>query len=69
MPGEGVAARIVSCSRAVAQGGLTAQVTCEFLPMPAWEREIVIGRVFEFQRDQARAGEMSPRDGQSRFRQ
>jgi hypothetical protein len=67
LPGHSVLARVLSSSRAAAHGGLTLQIACEFLPMSAWEQEIVIGHVFELQREQLRARRKRPHDSQPSF--
>ena len=61
---DALLARVRSAGRGVTRGGLTAQITCEFLPMPHWEQEILVQQVFELQRSELRAAKMRRHDGQ-----
>jgi c-di-GMP-binding flagellar brake protein YcgR len=65
LPENALLARVRTCERAASRGGLTLQVTCEFLPMPAWEQELVISYVFRLQRERLKKGEMQRYDRQS----
>ena len=47
-----VLARVLSSARAATAGGLTIQLSCEFLPMAAWEQDIVNEHVLQFQKQQ-----------------
>jgi c-di-GMP-binding flagellar brake protein YcgR len=69
LPRNALFARVRSAGRAVVAGGLTLQVACEFLPMPAWEQEIVIQHVFQFQREQLRNIRMRRHGSQPGFYQ
>lgn len=51
-----VLARIRTAKRTAVRGGLTLQVTCEFLPLQRWEQEIVIRHVSEILDEYARTG-------------
>ncbi len=64
LPQSGVLARVRTSGRAVTLGGLTVYVAFEFLPMPVWEREIVIQHVFQLQREQLRATKLRRHGGQ-----
>ncbi len=64
LPGSAVLARVRSSGRAVTVGGLTVQVALEFLPMPAWERELIVQHVFQLQREQLRGAKLRRHDSQ-----
>ncbi len=51
-------ARICLSERAAARGGLGVRVACEFLPMPPWEQDLIVQRLFRQQRE-ARSGRSS----------
>jgi c-di-GMP-binding flagellar brake protein YcgR len=58
LPRNAVLARVRSAGRAATHGGLTLQVTVEFLPMSAWDQKIINEHVVQFQREQLRDKKM-----------
>ncbi len=64
LPRNAIFARVRSCARGVTRGGLTAQMACEFLPMPVWEQDIVVQHVFRLHREALRAAKMRRNGGQ-----
>jgi c-di-GMP-binding flagellar brake protein YcgR len=69
LPQSALLARVVASRRAVTAGGLTLSIACEFLPMPNWERELVIQHVFQCQRELSKNRKAVPHGGQSGLRQ